>query len=203
MATVGLDYSNDALKLSKDAIARCSEPRIPAFLLRADAKFLPLKEGLFDVVFMLDVVEHLLPWELGECLDEVFRILKASGVAIIHTDPNRWRKWVYPIKKLAGPRLFGVAAAKKDAVCKALHVNEQSPISLGRTLRSAGFRYRLWVEAGELKSLASRGLAGRIVLNIVNKSFLTILGNEIWAIARKPQRAQKADKRRTSSVSRF
>ena len=46
---------------------------------QADAKRLPFPTAYFDRVLMFDVVEHLFPWELGQSLAEIRRVLKPGG----------------------------------------------------------------------------------------------------------------------------
>src|SRR5262249_28482924 len=80
---------------------------------------------------------------------------KPGGAFIVHTAPNMWYdRYAYPlvraVRVLLGqgarypknPRALNVSANVD------VHVNEQSQLSLHRTLRRAGFqRVRVWLES--------------------------------------------------------
>ena len=51
-----------------------------------DCTQLVFRNYLFDTVFLIDVIEHLETKDLYKCLDEVQRVLKLGGYAIITTD---------------------------------------------------------------------------------------------------------------------
>ena len=95
----GLDYASEALSLVNTAL---DDIRV-AFSDRlgfqqADARSLPFASGSVDVVFMLDIVEHLYPDELKKTFDEVWRILIPDGRVIVHTMPNLWYyRYGYPL----------------------------------------------------------------------------------------------------------
>ncbi len=148
----GLDYSWDAVSLSKEILSTIPDIGLAGKfgIQQADAKRLPLKSGSTDVVFMLDVVEHLLPDELAETLSEVRRILKPDGRLIIHTMPNLWYyRFGYPIYRLIqhlrGDRL--PANPRQRWTYSHVHVNEQTPIKLHRTLAAAGFHATVWLKS--------------------------------------------------------
>jgi ubiquinone/menaquinone biosynthesis C-methylase UbiE len=120
---------------------------------RADAKRLPFPDGAFDRVLMFDVVEHLYPWELDAALVEVVRVLRAGGMFVVHTAPNRWYDvYAYPLVRLVrtiqgkgrlypkDPRALNVAHNQD------VHVNEQDMAGLRRNLKRAGFgRVKVWL----------------------------------------------------------
>lgn len=148
----GLDYSWDAVNLSKEILSTLPEPGMSGkfWIQQADAKHLPLKSGSTDVVFMLDVVEHLLPDELIETLSEVKRILKPEGRLIIHTMPNLWYyRFGYPlyrsIQRLRGDRL--PVDPRRRWTYSHVHINEQTPRKLQKTLVTAGFHAKVWLQS--------------------------------------------------------
>lgn len=151
---IALDYSLEALAMTRATAAvvaagsgpdpvGAASPARPS-VAACDATSLPLADGCADRVLWLDVVEHLWPWQVDAALAEVRRILRPDGFVVIHTLPNRWALAVgYPLLRCLSP---GLPANPRSAYERAVHVNEQSPRSLARSLAAAGFRSRVWVE---------------------------------------------------------
>ena len=149
----GVDYAPVAVEMSRAALDGADgQGRIG--VARADAKELPFPAASFDRILMFDVVEHLYPWELDIAIRDVRRLLKPDGLFVVHTAPNVWYDhFAYPFvrafRRLTGagdlypanPRALNVAANVD------VHVNEQSGLSLWRTLRRGGFRSRVWLES--------------------------------------------------------
>lgn len=137
--TVGFDYSPAAVKLSSN----WRDDNV--VVIRASATALPFREQVFDRVIMLDLVEHLSQNNLLQCLKDVMRVLKEGGQVLIHT-PNQWGDYVSTIfdkviSRLKAP-LTGSSTLKSSNYAE-LQVNVQSPISLRRTLRTAGFKSKI------------------------------------------------------------
>lgn len=148
----GIDYAYHALELTKEAVYDFTDPHIQKniSLQQADARMLPFSDASADVVFMLDVVEHLLPDELRAALDEAWRILKPGGQVIIHTMPNLWYYRIgYPIyrllQRLRGERL--PADPRQRWEYSHVHVNEQTPRKLKIALRASKFTTRVWLQS--------------------------------------------------------
>lgn len=146
----GLDYAWEALRIAKDAI-RSADLSIDSHcvLLAANARRLPLPSESFDLVLMLDIIEHLYPWEVEIALGEMRRVLRHDGWLIVHTAPNLWYyKFGYPFYWLF-ERLRGMRLPKdprdRFRYHRQVHVNEQSPTSLARALQRAGFQPHVWV----------------------------------------------------------
>ncbi len=142
----GLDYSEAALELARERAAGLEPVGGRATFLGGDAKALPFGDASLDRVFMVDVYEHLHPYELEETLAEVRRILRPDGKLIVHTGPNTWfYSFGLPIARLSmrvllGKQLPGEFRGEYDAI---MHVNEQNPLSLQRGLAACGFRARV------------------------------------------------------------
>jgi len=143
---VGLDYAPVSLKAARENIEqiglRVNLTDMSLALTQADAKALPFDDESFDRIFMLDVIEHLHEWELQHVWGEVRRVLRPEGLLIIHTLPNRWAMdYGYQVARLFVRGLPVTAPDKRDV----FHVNEQSVISLYRSLRNGRLRSRIWL----------------------------------------------------------
>jgi ubiquinone/menaquinone biosynthesis C-methylase UbiE len=148
-SAVGIEYSADAVHLAERTIAAHGVGD-RAEVRHADARSLPLDDATIDVVTMLDVVEHLAPVELDRSLREAHRVLRPGGRILIHTFPTRTILKVYRAQRRLVPgRARRWPADPRDPLEIVMHVNEQTPRTLKRSLHAAGFDARtelgLWV----------------------------------------------------------
>ncbi len=145
---VGLEYSEAAVALAHRTL---DAQGVRAEVLLADARAVPLGDGVADLVTLLDVVEHLSADELDRALLEARRILRPGGRLLVHTFPNRLIYDVtYRLMRLAVPdRRRRWPADPRGELERTMHVNEQTRGSLRRALRTAGFA-RVRVGYGEL-----------------------------------------------------
>lgn len=126
---VGGDYSKIATKIASEQNKN---------ILRFDARSLPFKSETFDVVIMLDVLEHLIKEEGIKSLKQIRTVLKKGGKIVIHTPNKLWRYTYYPI--VVKPYYFIFGKQKKELAEELLrHVNEPTPNSLKKMVRKAGF----------------------------------------------------------------
>lgn len=80
----GTDISAEMCRITK-------ENNPDAIIKQGDAEDLPFDDNQFDIVFMTEVLEHLLDYP--KALSEVKRVLKTDGVFIV-TVPNRdWLRY--------------------------------------------------------------------------------------------------------------
>jgi ubiquinone/menaquinone biosynthesis C-methylase UbiE len=209
---VGIDYSEAAVRLAAASLHEAgSEVRGRASVLAMDATHLDFPSASFDLAFMTDVVEHLHPRELERALAEAFRVLKPRGRLIVHTCPNRLLvDRVYPayVRRIhqtvvalcrllryqddvfntylpTGPRY------PRSPYERELHVNEQSPASLGDNLRRQGFRVRtmlFWEPPAGRPPARLQGLD--FLRHLRPMSYFWPLNrlfcNHIWAVAERP-----------------
>ena len=141
---VGIDYSQAALELAQALLDTLDpEPRDRVEFVASDAKGLPFPDGSFDVVFMVDVYEHLHPHEIESTLAEIKRVLRPRGKLIVHTGPNTWfYRYGYPLVRETARLLLRRELPEdlRGQYDDIMHVNEQSPLSLRHGLRQAGFK---------------------------------------------------------------
>ena len=131
----------------------------------ANAGNLPFKENVFDSVLMVEVAEHLNDEELGNAFREVRRVLKKSGIVIIHTQPNGlFGRFFYFFNR---KRLEDTG-----------HVNTLSPFEVRHLL----LKYNFIVKRFEVKDfIILKHLERRNTPTIVK----WVLGNRILAVAKK------------------
>lgn len=90
---VGLDFSEESLRMCK---SRCGESNLckdDVYLVRGDACRLPLKDNLFDKCISSEVLEHI-PSEVerSKMIQEVRRVLKPGGKLVLTTYNHSLRK---------------------------------------------------------------------------------------------------------------
>lgn len=95
--------------------------KVTSSLVQAEAEHLPLREGIFDVVSLLEVVEHL-P-DPKQALQECYRVLKNDGL-LIFSSPSEIGK---PARNVKG------------GYVDPTHINERAPTSWIRLLQEVGF----------------------------------------------------------------
>jgi SAM-dependent methyltransferase len=158
----GIDYAPAAVEIARRALADAPDDVRPRLHVEAmDVKALAFEDGWFDVVFMMDVVEHLYPAELSRAFDELHRVLRRGGRLVLHTSPNKvFEQVVYPhwsrrVNQAARglARLFRYSDGlfnetmlptgrefPHDRFEREMHINEQSAAGLRREVERHGFR---------------------------------------------------------------
>lgn len=184
----GLDYSPTATRIAREAAKQLKgDFECHTAVQVANVKALPFPGDTFDRVFMLDLLEHLYPWELDLTLAEVRRVLRYGGQLVVHTMPNRWYYQVgYPAYRMLNfllrRRLPKNPRARSEYNVH-VHVNEQDVLRLRTLLRRAGLRPRVWVENLHPQALGS-GQFARIANRIVQlPGFRLFLCNDLLALA--------------------
>jgi SAM-dependent methyltransferase len=146
----GLDYAWEAVKIARfDVMNAASEELKPKMgVQQATAFQLPFPTDAVDVVFMIDVVEHLTQAQLTGALGEIRRILKPGGRLVVHTAPNTWYyRFGYPFFRLV-QRIRGLPQPPDPRdrwEFSHVHINEQNPILLHKNLSSSGYKTRVWL----------------------------------------------------------
>jgi SAM-dependent methyltransferase len=78
----GLEFSKESAEQTR---ARCGEHPHFEGVVVADGLPGPLAEASVDAVFVVEVLEHLLPAQAAESLDEIRRILRPGGLLVATT----------------------------------------------------------------------------------------------------------------------
>ena len=196
---IGIDYSQSAIDIANKTKARlCENIRKNATFFCVNAEALEFDDDSFDRVFLMDVVEHVSPGELETILNEAARVLKPGGMLVIHT-PNIWtRTWGYWIKSAlllpvrgripVHPVVRQFRLLKSDPDYDEhkilLHINEQSIVTLRRSLKRCGFTCRVWIENPGNRWEGRKDATGRALSLLYRMSHLKyFLGPEIAASA--------------------
>lgn len=147
-AAVGVDYSPEAVELANTTIAS-SDAGTDTRVLVADARKLPFADSSFDLITMLDVVEHLTPHELRAALIEARRVLASGGRIFVHTAPSKLiYEPTYRALRMTRRRRRHWPADPRTDYEREMHVNEQRAGTLRRALRAAAYD-DVAVELGE------------------------------------------------------
>ena len=110
-----------------------------------DAKELPFLDASFDVVRLVDVYEHLHPFELDFTLSEARRLLRPGGRLLVHTGPNTWfYRFGYPGALAGAPSpAAGIPEDLRGEYDHLMHVNEQNLAPPAPRPEKAGFAARV------------------------------------------------------------
>lgn len=138
---IGTDYSQAALKLARDVSL--------APVLRCDAKALPFRDGTFDRIFFIGIIDHLHDWELEKSFAEMRRVMRPGGSVLVHTCTNRhyYKTLSYGIRRALArmARRFGLPVREpsrpRSSEDEKLHVNEHAKGDLERFFARIGWEY--------------------------------------------------------------
>jgi 2-polyprenyl-3-methyl-5-hydroxy-6-metoxy-1,4-benzoquinol methylase len=127
----GVDVSKTSLTLAKKAL---EEHGLKARLQEASGDALPFKNGFFDAVYAIHVIEHMNAKERENCAKEIARVLKKGGLAYFEAfavgdarygqgrkvERDTFRKgtnvWVHFFRSKEVERLFKKAGMHVDLV---------------------------------------------------------------------------------------
>lgn len=98
---LGIDYSTEGIALAREAMLRL--PPGLRKLARAevgDIGTFDFKDK-YDIVFMIEVAEHMYDWQLKQAFRRIHGILKDNGRLIIMTPNYYYEKFLSPLKRTA------------------------------------------------------------------------------------------------------
>lgn len=189
----GFDYSEEAIKIANSLGGQ----QKGVFFVKPKGRKIPLADNSVEIVFFIDVIEHLYPEEAETVLGEFKRILKKEGKIILHTAPNKdfyntgyvWysRFAARLVNFLFWKKLFKETLPTKkdprDSLEKKLHVNECTKREIEEFLFKTGFgRVCVWYDSNFRKIRMRDKL--RYLLVQPDIGFLKRwFAFDIWAIA--------------------
>lgn len=165
--TVGVDYSVKSVIAARNLGGMYNIKGRSSFAV-ADASNLPFKDYLFDKVVCADFVEHITLSQKESLLDEIGRILKKGGRAVIFT-PNKIREDLGMLYRKARHLLFGDHVPGTD-----LHLGLTAKSEFESLLKRRAFKFRLFY-----KDVTRPFLARLPIL----KTFLAL--NLLWIVEKR------------------
>jgi ubiquinone/menaquinone biosynthesis C-methylase UbiE len=190
---VGLDYSREAVRLSRETCAG------KGLLVQADATALPFRRCTFRKVFLGDVLEHLTRAQAERMIGEAHRVLEPEGRLIVHTSPNvLFVRLVFPwaliaLAAIGRWRLVGLLIDQYRTI-REFHVREYSAGRLRRLLRGSAFaRTRVECDPDVLRggksryteSLAASAWVRGAAHLVAREPWVRLVSNDLWAEAEK------------------
>ncbi len=151
-SVVALDVNQQRLSMARVILSRLGV-RLP--FLRANCIFLPFRDSTFDKVLLANVVEHLLPHEREQAVEEIWRVLRPGGKAYIYTDNalharlRVFARRLACLARLQDPRRWN---AGFSGVPRA-HGDLLDPRELTHLLKQRGFKVRIYYSVPSVPAL--------------------------------------------------
>lgn len=193
---LGMDYSKEAIKIAK-TLPKPKKGSLK-FILNKNLK-IPKKSSSIDLIFFIDVLEHLYPKQALQILKEFHRVLKPGGKIILHTAPNRhyydigypyFTRWISmfinPVWKLLFKESLITRKELRTDYEKNMHVNECAIGDVKRILQNIGFDEKTWLSS-ECQIFRKRDKLRYIILQPEFGPLKQIFSYDILAIATKPK----------------
>jgi 2-polyprenyl-3-methyl-5-hydroxy-6-metoxy-1,4-benzoquinol methylase len=168
----GIDINAETIKKGREAY-----PEIKEKLTSYHGRKLPYQKNSFGIATMWDVIEHL-PDPERYLKNKVYPLLEPSGRLIFQT-PNKYLNIIWEVLQ-----------HKSFTKWKSYHVSLQTPKSLRRVLKNAGFskvvieKRPVTTDYNKQKVKNKLGKAGIGVLNFLNLMPLSLTTN-LWGYAEK------------------
>lgn len=192
---VAVDFSADALPLCRQTLLCLPKPlQANVRLIRMDARHIALRER-FDLIFLIDIVEHLYDGQLREIFETLKGLLSEKGRILIQTPNWNYENILYPSKRiLSMPATFlkqvgRVLRGKRketsfrewlrntfkvrypQSIHSTLHINVKTPASLQRLLSECGLTAEIFCydHSRNPISLLLRRSFGREIVAVAKK----------------------------------
>lgn len=200
--STGIDYSADAIKICNE-VKRKLNLQNNSFVkfLQIYNDQLPFVDESFDVIFFLDVWEHIYPEQMDKLLKEFYRILKKEGRIVIHTAPNKrfldvgFPKYTYYFNYFINKIIYRTFYKKDMARFqinprsdyeKIMHINEQTKESVETNLKKFGFEGKTFIDDYFIMFSSPVFFIYYLIAQPFYLPFLkNIFGEHIWAEASK------------------
>jgi ubiquinone/menaquinone biosynthesis C-methylase UbiE len=128
-SAVGVDLASNQIEFAKREIAPKSVTGKLKFIgLDANSSKMPFEDNTFDVITLIEVIEHIHPYVVMRIFEELKRVLKPDGRFIVTTPNYRslWPAIEYGLNKFSPVKYHDQ------------HINKYTPNSLIKFLETAG-----------------------------------------------------------------
>jgi 2-polyprenyl-3-methyl-5-hydroxy-6-metoxy-1,4-benzoquinol methylase len=166
---VAIDYSPAGIRLAGEALKKLPKAVQKNVTLKLqNAKELDFPPESFDLVLLIDVVEHLYREEQDRVFSKIASLLKREGELLVHTEPNRlyvdfsYPYWCYPVgsllyalrKMIGGKRDWQLPRPKslRTISHKSMHVAEPTYLGLRSVCKAAGLSAKIVSKTTHLRS---------------------------------------------------
>jgi len=191
----GIDYSKDGIDIARGTVQRLPENlRHLAGVDVGDIVAYPFKDK-YDIVFMIEVAEHMHNWQLEKAFSRIWEILADDGKLIIATPNHYYEKYLSPVK-----RIINIPLNLAKWPIRALKGKYKKSGALSGLKKA----FRIWPDRGELnrmmhvnvstpwklKNMLSESFDVKVVCEDHSKNILSLLtrkwcGRDVVLIATK------------------
>ena len=193
---LGVDYSKSSIKLCHK-LPKKVKGKLKFQLIGTPKIDLP--DDSVDLIYFIDVIEHLYPKEVDVVLKEFLRVLKSGGKVVMHTAPNKeyydggylyYTRWVSILanatvwKYIFKDHLVD-SKSPRDPFDSLSHINECSLIDVKNFFEKSKFDVRVWYDS----SFRFKRIRDKIRFIFIQPQFWFLkrwFAYDIWAIGTKP-----------------
>ncbi|MFA5144236.1 MAG: methyltransferase domain-containing protein [Candidatus Omnitrophota bacterium] len=192
--TLGIDYSKDAIDIANGTIEKLPiDLRRLARAEAGDPVTYDFKER-YDVVFMIEIAEHMYDWQLEAAFKKIKEILKPGGRLVIETPNYYYEKYLSPIKRILNiplglikwpfrilkgryanggaitglKKIFRIIPDRGE-LNRRMHVNVTTPGKLKRLLSGFNVRIKCEDDSKNIASLIAGRWCGREIVVVASK----------------------------------
>lgn len=191
---LGIDYSRDAVDIAKETIKKLPKDLQSLATAEVGDPVTYNFKGRYDIVFMIEVAEHMYEWQLKETFQKIQKILNPKGRLIITTPNSYYENYLSPLKRIINiiPNLIKwpirilkgkyrgsspVTGLKKAFRIKVdrgelnrqMHVNITTPAKLKKMLSDFDVRVKCEDHSKNIVSLITQKWCGRSLVVIATK----------------------------------
>jgi len=188
-SVAGIDYSKEAIKIANNIKKLTNDKiknKVSFYVMQANK--LEFKDNLFDMVIVIDTLDHLNKKEVNQTFSHILRILKPNGSIFIKTCANKvllditYRYYILPInriltmidKKIKGISYESLPNSSRTIEAKKQHVNEADYFYLKSLFTKFKLSGKIWGETGFLtqdKGIRSKLYNFIVTLNPLSKYY--------------------------------
>jgi len=193
---LGVDYSKSSIKLCQK-LPKKVKGELKFQLI--DTPKIDVPDNSVDLIYFIDVIEHLYPKEVDTVLKEFLRVLKSGGKVVMHTAPNKeyydggylyYTRWVSilanaTVWKYVFKDHLVDAKSPRDPFDSLSHINECSLKDVRNFFEKSKFDVKVWYDS----SFRFKRIRDKVRFIFIQPQFWFLkrwFAYDIWAIGTKP-----------------